>query len=258
VSPAEVTIPAGYVSDPFECMTPVGSIVRRVLRRSGDGPAIILMHEAPGISASTFEVADRLEHGRFTVVVPELLDAPTGILPTLVRLCIAREMGALTRGEAGGIVTWIRGLAAREAALAGGRHVGVIGMCFSGGFALAAAIDPKVRAVVSSQPALPFALSDLGMSTNELDDLRANVAKGTCVRGLRYRLDFKSPGPRMARLKREVPSADIEVIPTWNPNRHSVLGDAVCAADGSRLALAFKKTMDFLHEALDWPATPSA
>ena len=252
-----VAIPAGYVSDPFEHMTPVGSIVRRVLRRPDDGPAVILMHEVPGLSASTFEIADRLAQRQFTVVVPELLDAPSGVVPSMLRLCIARELGALTRGEPGAIVTWLRGLAAREVKLARGDSVGVIGMCMSGGFALATAMDPTVRAVVSSQPALPFAISDLGLSEKDLDCVRENVATGTCIRALRYRLDYKSPGPRFGKLKRAVPSADIVSIPTWNPLKHSVLKDGARARQRSRLAKEFEGTMTFLHDALDWPAPPS-
>ena len=56
-----------------------------------------------------------------------------------------------------------RGVAARARPRRGrpcraGRRVGVIGMCFSGGFALATAIDPVVGVAVVSQPALPFAM----------------------------------------------------------------------------------------------------
>ena len=249
-----VAIPAGYVSDPFEAMTPVGPIVRRVLRRLDDGPAVILMHEVPGLSASTFEIAERLAQRHFTVVVPELLDAPAGMVPSMIRLCIAREFGALTRGEPGAIVTWLRGLAAREVALARGDSVGVIGMCMSGGFALATAVDPTVRAVVSSQPALPFAISDLGLSDRDLDCVRENVATGTCIRALRYRLDYKSPGPRFGKLQREIPSADIVSIPTLNPFKHSVLKDGARARKPSRLATEFEGTITFMHRALDWPA----
>ena len=249
----KVPVPPGFESGVFEHDTPVGVLVRRVLRRGGPGPAVILLHEAPGLSASTFGIADRLSELGFTVVVPELLDAPTSGFATVVRICIARELGGLSRGETGAIVTWIRGLAAQESEAAGGRTVGVVGMCLSGGFALATAIEPRVRAVVASQPALPFnALSDLGMSRSDLDTVRDNVEAGTCVRALRFRADARSPGPRLRRLAREIPTAETVVIPSWNPSRHSVLAEGLRAPAGSPLAEAFEGTLAFLEKALGW------
>jgi dienelactone hydrolase len=245
-------IPQGFQSGSFECETPVGVIVRRVLRRADDGPAVILMHEAPGFSESTFRLAQLLANRRFTAVVPELLDAPAGAMGTVIRLCIARELNALKRGETGAIATWIRGLAQRESEDSGGRPVGVIGMCFSGGFALATAVDPLVRAVVMSQPALPFALSDLGLSRDDLTRVKANVDAGTCVRAMRFRMDVRSPGFRMRRLRLEIPKAETETIPAWNPGRHSVLALGLEAPEGSRLASAFDQTFRFLEDALDW------
>lgn len=251
-------VPPGFESGSFECDTPVGVIVRRVLRRADDGPAVILMHEAPGLSGSTFRLADLLAQRHFTVVLPELLDAPSGAFATMVRLCIARELNALTRGETGAIATWIRGLAERESDATGGRPVGVIGMCFSGGFALATAVDPRVRAVVMSQPALPFALSDLGLSPDDLTRVKANVDRGTCVRAMRFRMDLRSPSFRMRRLRREIPTAETETIPTWNPVRHSVLANGLDAPAGSRLASAFDQTFRFLEDALDWHSRAEA
>ena len=40
-----------------------------------------------------------------------------------------------------------------------GKGVGVIGECFTGGFALAAAVDDSVLAPVLSQPSLPLPLT---------------------------------------------------------------------------------------------------
>ncbi len=255
-----VVVPRGYESLPFEHETSVGVLARRVLRRPGPGPAVILIHEAPGLSATTFGIADRLAERGFTVVLPELLDAPGSMISTGIRLCIARELGALTRGQPGAIVDWLRGLCERESAASGFPSVGVIGMCFSGGFALATAVDSRVRAVVSSQPALPFGLSDLGLSPRDLGLVRDNVRNGTCIRALRYRLDWKSPGPRLRRLRREIPTADVVVLPTWDPRRHSVLAAGLSAASGTPLAAALTGTVAFLEAALEWspPSAPSA
>ena len=40
-----------------------------------------------------------------------------------------------------------------------GKGVGVIGMCFTGGFALAAAVDDSVLAPVMSQPSVPLPIT---------------------------------------------------------------------------------------------------
>lgn len=247
-----ITLPAGYESGAFEWPTSVGVITRRVLRRTAPGPTVILMHEAPGLADSTFGIAQRLHDDGFTVVLPELLDAPASWPATMVRLCIARELGALSRGETGAIVDWLRALVDREYEAAGKRPVGVVGMCFSGGFALAATYNPHVGAAVSSQPALPFSLSAHGISPGEYDVINQRVADGTCVRALRYRLDWRSPGPRLRRLKRDMPTIDRVVIPSWNPKRHSVLADGL-AGRSPRVALEFEKTLEFLGSSLGWP-----
>lgn len=247
-----VQIPADYVSVPFEHATSVGTIVRRVLRRVDQGPPVILIHEVPGLSERTFAIAASLERLHFTVVLPELLDAPIGPGMSMVRLCIAREMGALSHRKPGAVVEWLRALAVRESNKSEGRSVGVVGMCFSGGFALGAVLEPKVRAAVVSQPALPFLTSSLGLSKGQLDDVRECVANGARIRGLRYRLDIKSPRGKLKRLKSELPSADIDIIPTWNPMRHSVLGDGVEAQSETRLGKSYAKTLTFLKDALDW------
>ena len=63
---------------------------------------------------------------------------------------------ALALGAERPFSRWLRALAADLAARTPGPGVGVIGMCFTGGFALAAAVDDSVLASVLSQPSLPF------------------------------------------------------------------------------------------------------
>ena len=54
---------------------------------------------------------------------------------------------------------YLRALARDLKEKTGGKGVGVIGQCFSGGFALAAAVDDSVLAPVLSQPSVPLALT---------------------------------------------------------------------------------------------------
>jgi dienelactone hydrolase len=128
-------------------------------------------------------------------------------------------------------------LARVEAAAAGRSQVGVIGMCFSGGFALATAIDPVVGVAVVSQPALPFATgplawipgqaADLGLSEpdrRQLVDRKSDP--GLCVRAFRYDTDRIAPAARVERIERELaPAATLTRIPATR-HAHSVLTDA--------------------------------
>ena len=232
-----VPLPPGFASGGFEHPTTVGPILRRVVRYEAPGPTVILIHEAPGLSASTFAIADVLSANGYRVVLPVLSDAAwswRGIRPTaanMIKLCVAREMSALASGQTGAIVEWLRGLAAAEHTATGGRPVGVIGMCMSGGFALATIPWSPVSVAVMSQPALPFVLrpwkSDLGMSPTDRAELRRRVGAGECVRAMRFSRDSISPRKRMQLLRRELPAAECVEIQTTNRKLHSVLARAV-------------------------------
>ena len=54
------------------------------------------------------------------------------------------------------IADWLRALASDLHAELGGPGVGALGMCFTGGFALAMMVDDSVAAPVLAQPSLPF------------------------------------------------------------------------------------------------------
>lgn len=54
---------------------------------------------------------------------------------------------------------YLRALARDVKEKSGSKGVGVIGQCFSGGFALAAAVDDSVLASVLSQPSVPIGLT---------------------------------------------------------------------------------------------------
>jgi len=167
---------------------------------------------------------------------------------------VRREFGALARNEATPIADWLRAFAEDEHAASGGRPVGVIGMCFSGGYALAMALSPAVGASVSSQPAVPFAIpgrrANLGVNPEDIQELRARTGDGRTVRALRFQRDFVSPGVRCDRLVEALPATETVEIPTWNPLHHSVLAMGLRAAPGSRLADELDRTIAFLASRL--------
>ena len=251
----------GFVSYEFRAKVGDQCIERRVLRRPGTGPTVVLIHEIPTVTRKTVRLAELLGAKGFQVVMPVLVGRPAEkpgprvVFGAVAKLCVSREFAALAVGETGAIVDWLRALIRHEHDPARGAAVGVIGMCFSGGFALATTLDPLVGAAVVSQPGLPFPiwfdrLRDIGLSSGDLDDVRERVGAGSCLRGLRYSSDVKSPVARFDRLKCEFPEMETVQIQTGNPNKHSVLGDALDAPDDSPLCDALNGTLGFLERRL--------
>ena len=115
------------------------------------------------------------------------------------RLCIrlpgSVQLGSITAKRRGG-TTRCRAPQGR------GAPVGLVGMCFSGGFALAAAVEPCIAASVSCQPALPVPPSpSIDVSREDQRALRARLDAGELrIRAYRFDDDASSPCSRMLRL----------------------------------------------------------
>ncbi len=256
-----VMAPPDYVCQPFGAQTSRGYIRRRVYRRNAAGPSVILIHEAPGISGGTFKIANFLHAAGYSVALPELMrPVPFGPAKVrgatgMLRFCVARELGAFSSNRTGAIVEWLRDLAAAESAADGGRNVAVIGMCFSGGFALGAMFEDKIVAAVASQPSLPFPIwfgraVDLGVSPGDFDVIQQRVAAGAGLRVMRYAKDWKSPVQRFQRIVDDFPSCSRQQIPTSRSRDHSVLRDSIDAAEGTDLADSRDLTLAFLRQHL--------
>ena len=59
------------------------------------------------------------------------------------------------RGRTSPVARWLRSLARELHAQLGGPGMGAVGMCFTGGFALAMLADAPIAAPVLAQPAAP-------------------------------------------------------------------------------------------------------
>jgi dienelactone hydrolase len=139
-----------------------GGRTRPVYRR-GSGPAVIVIHEMPGLHPQVVRFADRVAAAGMTVYCPKLFGVagrpathPAGALTMLAGICIRREFNVWASGRSSPIVDWLRALARQAHADCGGKGVGAVGMCFTGGFALAMLTEPAVTAPVLSQPSLPM------------------------------------------------------------------------------------------------------
>jgi dienelactone hydrolase len=252
----------GYVREPF-----AAAGWRHDVYRGGDGPAVLLLHEMPSFSWRTVLLANRIRDHGYRLVMPILVggvrDAQGAGLrgalgfasdfgSSLWRICVSREFVALIQGRSSPVTDYLIELARAEAAASGRSKVGVIGMCLTGGFALATAIDPVVGVAVVSQPALPFAIGPLKLIPGQAADLGLSDADHRqlldrkddpdfCVRTLRYETDSVAPKARVERIRDELGAA---ATLTWIPGRgHPVLSDAT---DGTPHAGARKE----LDEAL--------
>ena len=101
----------------------------------------------------------------YTVVMPSLFGtdgAPMTAASTakaLGRVCISKEFTTLRTGVTTPVAGWLRSLSRELHAELGGPGVGALGMCFTGGFALAMMVDDSVAAPVLCQPSAPFAVT---------------------------------------------------------------------------------------------------
>jgi dienelactone hydrolase len=167
----------------------------------------------------------------FTVVMPHLFGTPekpmsigyvAGVVP---RVCVSKEFTTMAAGRTSPIAGWLRSLARDLHDELGGSGVGALGMCFTGGFALAMMVDTSVVAPVVAQPSLPFAVgrrraADLNLSPADLAAVKDRVAGGCEVLGLRYREDA-AVGTRFDTLTRELGDGFIRV--EFEGKKHSTL-----------------------------------
>ena len=236
----------------------------------GEGPGVVLIPEIPGITPEVLALAEHLVGAGFTVVVPSPFGTPgraaTGpyTMGVVARVCVSAEFRAFAADAARPFTAFLRGVARDLAARTPGRGVGVIGMCFTGGFALATAVDDVVKAPVVSQPAAPFPISagrrrDPGVSVQELARVKERTTgDGLCVLGLRFSEDGNSPAERFASLKARLGDA-FEVIELdsrpGNPDgfaksAHSVLTTEVRTDPPNAAFAARERMVAFLRERL--------
>ena len=236
--------------------------------RAGSGPAVIVIHEIPGIHPGMVTFARRLLDRGYTVYLPSLFGRPgqpvsTGpLLRSILRVCVSREFSILA-DRTSPVVTWLRALAAAAHRECGGRGVGAIGMCLTGGFALAMAVEPAVLAPVVSQPGLPAPVTAakraaVGLDPADLTAVKARTQQGLCVLGLRFSADRGCPAERFATLRRELGAAFEAVEVDSSPGNpydipgraHAVLTVDLVDAPGHPTRVALDRVLGFLDQRL--------
>ena len=190
---------------------------KRDVYRRGAGPAVIVIHEMPGLHPLVIRFADSVAAAGMTVYCPHLFGEPgrpashpLGALTMLGGICIRREFNVWATDKSSPIVEWLRALSRKAHADCGGKGVGAVGMCFTGGFALAMMTEPSVVAPVLSQPSLPLGgakparAAGIGASPAEVACARRRFdEEGLSMIGLRFYGDPFVPDARFDTYKRE-------------------------------------------------------
>jgi dienelactone hydrolase len=245
--------------------------------RKGRGPAVLVITELPGISPQVLGFADRLVTMGCTAVLPDLFgeagrDPDAGGLGarlgyaarSMLSVCVRREFTGLAIGRTSPVISWLRALGAHAHSQAGGPGIGVVGMCFSGGFALAMAVDPHVLAPVLSQPSLPLGFSRRQRASIDCDPHDLSLVAGRCAReglsvlGLRFHGDPLVPAERFDFLRERLGAGfvAVELAPEHGhpespmPRPHSVLTRDLIDDPGEPTRVALDQVLSLLRARL--------
>ena len=254
-----------FALDGFEMKPFISSAGRtRYIYRMGSGPAVIIIHEVPGITPLVAAFARRVAGRGMTAVLPNLFGTagrPMTIpyaLTSFAHVCVSKEFTLLALNKTSAIVDYLRELAAHEHQTCGGPGVGAVGMCLTGGFALAMSVEPSVIAPVMSQPSLPFPTNvehrrALGLSDADMAEVQRRTQEDLCVMGLRFSGDKKSPAERFTQfhemLGDKFIGVEIDSSPgnPWGYKRsaHSVLTEDYSDESGSPTRRALEDVLQF-------------
>jgi dienelactone hydrolase len=240
----------------------------KTVYRGGSGPAVIVMHEIPGISPQVHRFARWVVDAGFTVYMPSMFGVPMKRVSRpysaeqVFKACIGHEFKVLAMHESSPIVDWLRALARKAFSEQGGRGVGAVGMCLTGNFALSMMLDEFLMAPVLSEPSLPFPvgrkrIAALHASKAEIDAAHRNIAKGAKILGLRFKGDPFCQTARFQALRQEFGDA-FEAIeldpkcanPYGNKPAHSVLTLELIDKEGEPTKQAAERVIEFFKEQL--------
>ncbi len=226
-----------------------GGITHETFRK-GSGPGVIVVHEIPGITPVVEKFANEVVDAGFTVVMPLLVGTTDKsssrkyMASSMARVCISKEFTTMALRQTSPVIFWLRALAKQLHSEVGGRGIGAVGMCFSGGFALGMMVDDIMLAPVLSQPSLPFSFgakraADLNLSNEDLNRVAQRASDGCQVLGLRFTGD-KLVGTRFDELHKLLGDSFIAVeFGSTKKSDHSVLTE-------QRQELGVQRVLEFL------------
>ncbi len=195
----------GFQSFDFDGPLAVGKRVTHPVYFRGEGPPILVIQELPGIGPQTLDLAGKIVDAGFSVYLPHLF-GPLGRVSfagNIARLfCLRREYHLFAKNKASPIVNWLRALCHEVQRRSRHSRIGSVGMCLTGGFALALMAEDGVVAGVASQPSLPvFDNTALQMSDAEIAAANAGMSQTGPGLAMRYDGDFMCRAAKMEALK---------------------------------------------------------
>jgi dienelactone hydrolase len=190
------------------------------------------------------------------------LAAVGAIVQSMVPACVSREFVVFATGRTSPVIDWLRALCREEHERCGGPGVGAVGMCFTGGYALAMATEPALLAPVLSQPSMPIggkkAKGTIDISPTDLDVVKGRCAnEGLEVIGMRFKSDSLVPSARFRFLEEQLGDAftcveleDSDANPDAAIKPHSVLTEHFIDQPESATTKALEGVLDLFRKKL--------
>lgn len=245
-------------------------VTKTVYRIGTKGPAVVVMHEVPGITPHVLRLAKIVADAGYRVAVPSMFGhdgkAPDAVYATeiILKMCVSREFAVFAANGSSPVVDWLRALCVELHAEVGeGKGVGAIGLCITGGFALSLAVGADgvvkgpVTAPVMSEPSVPFHLpfTQNDAAVHLTPEQQQFLAESDVrAMGLRFTSDWRCKKERFDRYEtilgarfdrtNEIASPD----PQWGigPDAHSVLTGELSEDPNHPTRKALRSVLSFL------------
>ncbi len=198
--------------------------------KKSSGPALILLHELPGLSPTDLALAKCIAQEGFSVYLP-LLFGEAGqerIFAGYFQSCAGERFDCSSLAASSPILAGLRLVCDKVIEHTRG-SIGIIGMCLTGSFPLAL-LREGVGAAVLCQPTLPFSiflLRPVGAQKRSFGLGQGDIKHAQQIKlpflALRYRSDHLCPEERFAALRDTFPKRMASIEIDGEPQGHSTL-----------------------------------
>ena len=221
----------------------------------GSKPLVVL-HELPGMTPAFIRYCKAMVAHDYKVYMPLIFGEPNSQMGfvQMAAFCLSREFRHLFKmsnpsADGRPFPRWLLHLTDFVIEQNSNRDIGVVGMCLTGGFAIAAIANKSVGAAVTCQPAFPFffGIHTLGLTSQQRKacSQRCKVADEVLVKGYRYQKDWICRGSHMRAVK-DLLENGFERHPDLHGFGHSTVTDA----DPEKNKIVFDDILEFLARRL--------
>ena len=221
------------------------------ISENGEKPLIIL-HELPGMSESFIDYCRRMSDEGFKVYMPLIFKSPGTNMNSAQSLafCVTKEFrrlfAAKSEADSRPFTGWLLHLIQDVADHHPDAKIGIVGMCLTGGFAIAGVASPQVTAVAACQPSFPFLwnIRSLGFSDADRAQIEAGAANKVlpCVKAYRYSGDWICKEAHMKAAKDILGTALERYTPDLPGKHHSTL------TSNSASPAVYQDVLEFLNQ----------